>query len=295
MMRQNLNDLAAFAVIARTRSFTAAAAELGVSPSALSHAMRALEARLDLRLLARTTRSVALTEAGMALLGRLAPALAQIDEGLEALADWRDAPGGTVRVTTFHWIASTLLARKLPGFLGRHPGITVEVNVDDGLRDIVALGFDAGIRLGESVERDMIAVRIGPSLRMAVVATPDYWSTHGRPRHPRDLLGHPCITYRNLGNGSLLPWDFEKDGKELRIQVRGPLACNSADLALAAVRAGCGVGWTEQEDVAEDLATGRLERVLDDWCQLYPGAFLFHPSRRQVPAPLRALIDNLKE
>ncbi|WDA11826.1 LysR family transcriptional regulator [Paracoccus marcusii] len=295
MMRQNLNDLAAFAVIARTRSFTAAAAELGVSTSALSHAIRALEERLDLRLLARTTRSVAPTEAGLALLDRLAPALAEIDEGLAALAEWRASPAGTVRLTTFHWLASTLLSRKLPGFLSSHPGVTVEVNVDDGLRDLVSLGFDAGIRFGESVERDMIAVRIGPSLRMAVVATPDYWSTHGRPRHPRDLLGHPCITYRNLGNGSLLPWDFEKDDKELRIQVRGPLACNSADLALAAVRASCGVGWTEQEDVSEDLATGRLERVLDEWCQPYPGAFLFHPSRRQVPAPLRALIDHFKE
>ncbi|SCY71284.1 LysR family transcriptional regulator [Paracoccus tibetensis] len=295
MIRQNLNDLAAFAVIARTRSFTAAAAELGVSPSALSHAMRGLEARLDLRLLARTTRSVAPTEAGLALLSRLAPALAQIDAGLEALADWRDAPAGTVRVTTFHWIASTVLARKLPGFLGRHPGITVEVNVDDGLRDIVALGFDAGIRLGESVERDMIAVRIGPPLRTLVVATPGHWDAHGRPSHPRDLLAHPCITYRNLGSGTMMPWEFEKDGRELRLQVRGPLVCNSSDLALAAVRAGCGVGWTMAEDVADDLASGRLEQVLDEWSQPYPGAFLYHPSRRQVPPPLRALIAYLRQ
>lgn len=294
MMRANLNDLAAFAVIARTRSFTAAAAELGVSPSALSHAMRGLEARLDLRLLARTTRSVAPTEAGTALLGRLAPALAQIDAGLEALSDWRDAPAGTVRLTTFHWIASTLLSRRLPGFLARHPGITVEVNVDDGLRDIVALGFDAGIRLGESVERDMIAVRIGPPLRTIVVATPGYWDGHGRPNHPKDLLAHPCITYRNLGSGTLMPWEFEKDSRELRLQVRGPLVCNSSDLALAAVRAGCGVGWTMAEDAAEDIATGLLEQVLDDWSQPYPGAFLYHPSRRQVPPPLQALIAYLK-
>ncbi len=175
MARHNLNDLAAFAVIARTRSFTAAAGELGVSPSALSHAMRALEDRLGLRLLARTTRSVAPTEAGTALLGRLAPALEQIEAGVAALSEWRDAPAGTVRLTTFHWIASTLLARRLPEFLARHPGIMVEVSVDDGLHDIVALGFDAGIRLGESVERDMIAVRIGPPLRTVVVATPGYW------------------------------------------------------------------------------------------------------------------------
>lgn len=295
MPRQNLNDLAAFATIARTRSFTAAAAELGVSPSALSHALRGLEDRLGLRLLARTTRSVAPTEAGHALLGRLAPALAQIDAGMEALADWRDAPAGTVRLTTFHWIASTVLSRRLPKFLTLQPGITVEVNVDDGLRDIVAMGFDAGIRLGESVERDMIAVRIGPPLRTVVVAPPAYWAAHGRPAHPRDLLGHPCIGYRNLGSGTLMPWEFEKDGRALRLQVRGPLICNSSDLALAAVRAGCGVGWTMQEDVLHDIATGHLEQVLDDWSQPYPGAFLYHPSRRQVPPPLQALIAYLKQ
>lgn len=295
MARQNLNDLAAFATIARTRSFTAAAAELGVSPSALSHATRGLEERLGLRLLARTTRSVAPTEAGLALLERLAPALAQIDAGVEALSDWRDAPAGTVRLTTFHWVASTLLSRRLPGFLTRHPGITVEVNIDDGLRDIVAMGFDAGIRLGESVERDMIAVRIGPPLRTVVVATPAYWNAHGRPAHPRDLLNHPCIGYRNLGSGTLMPWEFETDSRALRLQVRGPLICNSSDLALAAVRAGCGVGWTMEEDVTHDIATGQLEQVLDDWSQPYPGAFLYHPSRRQVPAALQALIAYLKQ
>lgn len=295
MARQNLNDLAAFATIARTRSFTAAAAELGVSPSALSHAMRGLEERLGLRLLARTTRSVAPTEAGLALLERLAPALAQIDAGVEALSDWRDAPAGTVRLTTFHWVASTLLSRRLPGFLTRHPRISVEVNVDDGLRDIVAMGLDAGIRLGESVERDLIAVRIGPPLRTVVVATPAYWDAHGRPAHPRDLLYHPCIGYRNLGSGTLMPWEFEKDGRSLRLQVRGPLICNSSDLALAAVRAGCGVGWTMAEDVTHDIATGQLEQVLDDWSQPYPGAFLYHPSRRQVPPPLQALIAYLKQ
>jgi DNA-binding transcriptional LysR family regulator len=294
MTRPNLNDLAAFATIARTRSFTDAAAELGVSPSALSHAMRGLEERLGLRLLARTTRSVAPTEAGTALLDRLAPALAQIDAGVEALSDWRDAPAGTVRLTTFHWIASTLLARRLPSFLARHPGITVEVNVDDGLRDIVAMGFDAGIRLGESVERDMIAVRIGPPLRTVVVATPGYWAAHGRPDHPRDLLSHPCITYRNLGSGTLMPWEFEKDGRALRLQVRGPLVCNSSDLAVAAVRAGCGVGWTMEEDVMDNIAGGQLQQVLDDWSQPYPGAFLYHPSRRQIPPPLQTLIADLR-
>ncbi len=294
MARQPLNDLAAFAAVARVRSFTAAAAELGVSPSALSHAMRGLEERLGVLLLARSTRSVAPTEAGEALLERLGPALVQIDQGLTALSARRSEPAGVVRLTTFHWIASTLLAQRLPAFLARHPDIRVEVNVDDGLTDIVASGFDAGIRLGETVEKDMIAVRIGPPLRTVVVARPEYWQAHGRPGHPRDLQRHRCIGYRNVSSGTLMPWEFEKDGTALRQQVTGPLVCNSSDLALAAVRAGLGVGWAMEQDVVEDIEAGLLEPVLDDWSQPYPGAFLYHPSRRQVPPPLRALIDFLK-
>ena len=294
MAHRPLNDLAAFAVIAETRSFTAAAARLEVSPSALSHAMRGLEARLGVRLLARTTRSVAPTEAGEALLARLGPALDEIDAGLAALADWRGTPGGTVRLTTFPWIASTVLAKRLPGFFTRYPNIEVDVAVDDRLQDIVASGFDAGIRLGESVERDMIAVRIGPPLRTLVVATPDYWRAHGKPEHPRDLQGHRCVGYRLASSGALMPWDFEKDGVDLRVKVKGPLVANSSDLALAVVRAGEGVGWLMAEDVAADLAAGRLEQALDAWCEPYAGAFLYHPSRRQMPPALRALIDYLK-
>lgn len=294
MARPTLNDLAAFAAVARTRSFTAAAAELGVSPSALSHAMRGLEERLGVRLLARSTRSVAPTEAGESLLARLRPALAQIDEGVRTLSNWRDGPSGVVRLTTFHWIASTLLAERLPGFLGRHPDIVVEVTVDDALKDIVAAGFDAGIRLGHSVEKDMIAVAIGPALRCVVVATPGYWAKTAKPGHPKDLRDHPCVGYRTLSSGALMPWDFEKDGRASNQRVTGPLVSNSSDLALAAVRAGLGVGWHMERDVAEDLATGRLEQVLEDWCQPFPGAFLYHPSRRQVPPPLRALIDYLR-
>ena len=294
MTRPALNDLTAFAAIARARSFTAAAAELGVSPSALSHAMRVLEGRLGVRLLARSTRSVAATEAGAALLDRLGPALVQIDEGLADLSHWRDAPSGVVRLTTFPWIASTLLAERLPAFLALHPDITVEVTADEGLRDIVAFGFDAGIRLDESVEKDMIAVRIGPPLRTVVVATPGYWRIHGTPAHPRDLRQHRCIGHRHLSSGTPMPWDFEKEGRELRQQVSGPLVCNSSDLALAVVRAGGGVGWHMEQDVRADIASGRLVQVLADWCQPYPGAVLYHPSRRQVPPPLRALIDFLR-
>ena len=294
MARLQLNDLAAFAAVARTRSFTAAAAELGVSPSALSHAMRGLEERLGVRLLARSTRSVAPTEAGTALLDRLTPALSEIEGGLSDLAAFRDAPEGIVRITTFHWIASTFLAQRLPAFLAAHPGITVQVTVDDKLQDIVTDGFDAGLRFGEDVEKDMIAVRVGPPLRHLVVATPDYWNRHGRPTHPRDLRDHPCVAFHNLSSGSISPWELEKDGRELRQRVEGPLICNSADLALALVRQGGCVSLNMEEDVAEDLAAGRLEAVLQDWTPPFDGVFLYHPSRRQTPPALRAFIDFLK-
>lgn len=294
MKKTSLNDLAAFATIARTRSFTGAAAELGVSPSALSHAMRNLEERVGVRLLARSTRSVAPTDAGTALLKKLTPALAEIDEGLTFLSDWRGEPAGLVRLTTFHWIASTLLAARLPDFLKQHPEIVVEVNVDDGLTDIVASGFDAGIRLGENVEKDMISIRIGPPLRTLTVATPDYWRRHRKPEHPSELKSHECIGYRTITSGNLLPWDYEKDGQEIRQQVTGPLICNSSDLALAVVRSGRGVGWHVEEDVKEDVSSGRLVPVLEDWTQPYDGAHLYHSSRRQIPPALRALIDFLK-
>lgn len=294
MKKPSLNDLAAFATIARARSFTTAAAELGVSPSALSHAMRALEDRLGVRLLARSTRSVAPTEAGMALLERITPALAEIDKGIVHLSDWRDEPAGVVRLTTFHWIAATVLASKLPEFLKQNPDIIVEVDADDGLTDIVASGFDAGIRLGEKVEKDMISIRIGPPLRTLTVATPDYWRSHRKPDHPRDLKNHACIGYR-VKSGALMPWDYEKDGQEIRQQVSGPLISNSSELALAVVRSGRGVGWHMERDVEADVRAGRLVPVLEDWTQPYDGAHLYHPSRRQVPPALRALIDFLKE
>lgn len=294
MARTPLNDLAAFAAVARARSFTAAAAELHVSPSALSHVMRGLEEKLGVRLLARSTRSVAPTEAGTALLDKLGPALAEIDAGLAGLAAFRDDPEGIVRITTFHWIAQTYLARRLPAFLTAHPGITVQVTVDDKLQDIVADGFDAGLRFGEDVEKDMIAVRVGPPLRHLVVATPEYWKRHGRPTHPRDLREHPCVAYHRLSSGGITPWDFEKDGRELRQRVEGPLVCNSAGLALALVRQGGCVSLHMEEDVVTDLASGRLEAVLEDWTPPFDGVHLYHPSRRQTPTALRALIDYLK-
>lgn len=294
MQRGELNDLLAFAAIARERSFTRAAAGLGMSPSALSHAMRGLEERLGVRLLARTTRSVAPTEAGQRLLGSLAPALAEIEDGLAAMGDWREAPSGTVRITTTAHAAQMVLEPKLPAFLLANPGIQVEVNIENGLTDIVAAGFDAGIRLGETVEKDMIALRVGPDLRTVVVGTPTYFERYLKPRTPADLERHACIGFRLATSGGFLPWEFERDGREIKIRTSGPLVVNEVPLAAATVRAGAGLGYLMEHEVAEDIASGRLIQVLDEWCPTFPGYHLYHPSRRQTPPALRVLIDMLK-
>ncbi len=293
MERGTLNDLLAFAAVARERSFTRAAAVLGMSPSALSHAMRGLEERLGVRLLARTTRSVAPTEAGERLLQSLNPALSDIEGGLDALAEWRDNPSGTVRITTFAYAARMVLVPKLPAFLLAHPDINVEVIIQDGLTDIVAAGFDAGIRLGETVAKDMIAVRVGPELRTVVVGTPSYFARIPPPDTPYDLERHACIGYRLTTSGGLLPWEFEKDGKEIKIRTSGPLIVNDGELPAAAVRAGVGLGYMMEHDVADEIASGALVQVLNDWCPPFPGFHLYHPSRRQSPPALRALIAAL--
>ena len=293
MRRGDLDDLSAFAAVARLRSFTRAAAELGLSPSALSHAMKALEERLGVRLLARTTRSVAPTPAGEQLLRSLAPALAQVTEGLASLADWRGAPSGTVRLTTFGYAARTILAPRLPQFLLDHPDVSVEVIVDDRLTDLVAGGFDAGIRLEETVEKDMVAVPVSPDLRTVVVGTPAYFRRHAPPRTPDDLTRHRCVNYRLLGGGGLLPWEFEDGGREVRLKVAGQLIVNDEVLAAAAVRAGAGLGYMMEHDVAEEIADGRLVQVLAPWCPTYSGCRLYYPDRRVTPA-LRALIGALR-
>ena len=292
MQRGDLDDLEAFAAIAHARSFTRAAAGLGLSSSALSHAMRALEDRLGVRLLARTTRSVAPTEAGERLLRSLSPALDEVARGLAALADWRGEPSGAIRLTTFAYAARAVLEPALPRFLLSHPGVSVEVSVDDKPADLVAAGFDAGIRLGETVERDMVAVRVGPDLRTVVVGTPGYFERHSPPDTPADLEQHDCINYRLVGGGGLLPWEFERDGRDIRVRASGRLVVNSEGLAIAAVRSGAGLGYMLEEDVAEDLAAGRLVQVLDAWCRPFPGCHLFYPNRQVAPA-LRALIDML--
>lgn len=293
MRRGDLDDLAAFATVARARSFTRAAAELGLSPSALSHAMKALETRLGVRLLARTTRSVAPTTAGELLLRAINPGLAQVATGLAALADWRDAPSGTVRLTTFGYAARTILAPRLPRFLLDHPDIAVEVIVEDRLINLIAGGFDAGIRLGETVQRDMVAIPVGPPLRTVVVGTPGYFAHRNFPRTPDDLKDHVCVNYRLLGGGGLLPWEFSVNQRDIRMRVSGQLIVNDEVLAAAATRAGAGLGYMMEHDVADEIADGRLVQVLTEFCTPYPGCHLYYPDRRVSPA-LRILIDALR-
>src|SRR5215217_2901552 len=234
MERAPLNDLALFSAIARERSFTRAASVLGMSTSALSHAMRGLESRLGVRLLSRTTRSVSPTEAGQHLLASLGPALSAIETGLAGLSEWRDNPSGLVRLTTFAWVAETVLEPKLPMFLMANPDVRVEVNIQDALVDIVAEGFDAGIRFGETVDKDMVAVRVGPDLRTIVVATPDYFGRIPPPESPYDLDRHACINYRLTTSGGLLPWEFRHGDKDIKIRTSGPLVVNDGALAAAA-------------------------------------------------------------
>ena len=293
MNRGDLDDLAAFATVAKTRSFTRAAAELNLSPSALSHAIRGLEKRLGVQLLARTTRSVAPTAAGERLLRSLEPALAEVANGIAALADWRDAPSGTVRLTTFAYAARTVLAPRLPRFLLDHPDISVEVVIDDRPVDLVAAGFDAGIRLGNAVDNDMLAVCVGPELHPVVVATPEYFERHGKPESPKDLEAHVCVNYRLVGGGGLMPWVFEHEGARLNIRAPAQLIVNDGTLAAAAVRAGAALGYLMEHDVAEEIADGRLVQVLDEWCTCFPGCHLYYPNRQITPA-LRALIDALR-
>ena len=294
MQRNELNDLLAFEAVASARSFTRAASRLGMSPSALSHALRGLEARLGVRLLARTTRSVAPTPEGELLLRSLRPALDGIAAGLAALSATRNGVSGRLRLTTFATAAEAVLEPALPAFLLAHPDVSVEVSLDPGLTDIVAGGFDAGIRFGDTVAKDMIAVRVGPDLRMAVVGTPGYFAAHPRPAVPDDLDQHACLGYRLATAGGLLPWEFEKNGRVVKLRTGGPLVVNDGGLIEAAVRAGLGLGYLLDHQVAADVAAGRLVQVLDDWCPTFTGFHLYHQSRRQTPPALKALIGALR-
>ncbi len=291
MPRENLNDLLAFIAVAKERSFTKAAARLGVSQSALSHTVRGLEERLGLRLLTRTTRSVAPTEAGERLLQVCGPRLDEVDAELAALSELRDRPAGTIRITAHdHAIQSVLwpaLARLLPDY----PDIKVELVIDYSLTDIVAERYDAGVRTGEMVAKDMVAVRIGPDMRSAVVGAPSYFANRPKPETPRDLTAHACVNLRLPTHGGLYAWEFANGGHELRVRVEGQVVFNGTAPMLDAALAGFGLAYLPEDSVRRHLAEGRLIRVLEDWCPPYPGYHLYYPSRRQ-PTPAFALLVN---
>ncbi|WP_027035320.1 LysR family transcriptional regulator [Mesorhizobium ciceri] len=294
MPRDNLNELTAFLAVAREESFTRAAAKLGVSQSALSHTVRALEERLGVRLLTRTTRSVSPTEAGERLLRSVGPRLDEIEAEIAALSALREKPAGTVRITAGEHAADAVLWPALAKFLPDYPDIRVEIIVDYGLIDIVAERYDAGVRLGEQVARDMIAVRIAPDMRMAVVGSPAYFATRPKPRTPQDLTTHNCINLRLPTYGGLYAWEFEKAGRELKVRVEGQLVFNTAALRMNAVLAGLGLAYLPEEQVTAHLADGRLVRVLADWCAPFPGYHLYYPSRRQATPAFSLLVDALR-
>jgi len=294
MPRENVNDLLAFLAVARERSFTRAAAQLGVSQSALSHTIRGLEERLGLRLLTRTTRSVAPTEAGERLLNSVGPHFEGIETALAALSALREKPAGTIRITTGDHAAGRILWPVIAKLLPDYPDIKVEIFVDNGLTDIVAERYDAGVRLGEQVANDMIAVRIGPSLRMLVVGAPSYFAERQRPQTPQDLTAHNCINIRMPTYGGLYVWEFEKDGRELKVRVDGQLVFNSSALRLSAVLAGMGLAYLFEDQVESYLADGRLISVLTDWSPPFPGYHLYYPSRRQLSPAFALLVDALR-
>ncbi len=294
MSRPNLNELQAFVVITREGSFTRAAAQLGVSQSALSHTMRALEARLGVRLLTRTTRSISTTEAGQRLYLSMAPRFEEIEQELAAVSEFRDTPAGTVRISASEHAANNILWPRLLKVLPDYPDIHIEITVDYALSDIVAQRYDAGVRLGEQVGKDMIAVPIGPSLRMAVVGSPQYFSQRPAPQSPGDLAAHNCINLRLPTHGSLLQWDFEKEGHELKARVEGQWTFNSSFPILRAAVAGCGLGFLPEDMVGKELADGSLVRVLEDWCQPFAGYHLYYPNRREHSSAFRVVIDALR-
>lgn len=291
---EHYDQLALFALVARERSFTRAAAQLGMSQPALSRSMRQLEERLGVRLLARTTRSVSPTEAGEQLLRVIAPRFEEIDSELAQLNAFRDKPAGRLRITAGEHAAITVMQPVLGKLLPDHPDLNIEVIVDYGLTDIVAEGYDAGIRLGEQVARDMIALPVGPQLRMAVVGSPAYFQRHPRPKSPHDLTGHNCITIRLPTHGGIFAWEFEKKGKELKVRVEGQLVFNNIAMRLQAALEGLGLAYMPEDLVHAHIEAGTLVRVLADWCPPFPGYHLYYPSRRQSSPAFTLLRDALR-
>lgn len=295
MMRPGaFSELTAFVAVTQELSFRRAATRLGMSPSALSHSIQRLEERLGVKLLNRTTRSVALTDPGIALFGRLVPAFAELSAAEEAASTFQHEPAGTVRLNLPSLAARMLFGQSFGRFTETYPGVRLELTVDDSLTDIVAGGFDAGVRLGGRVHRDMIAVRVTPDLRTAIVGSPNYFASRPAPETPDDLREHACINYRWSETGALYRWKFAKPGQMLDVAVEGVLTLNDTNLIVAAALDGVGLACLLESRVNDHLADGRLVRVLEDWCQPFPGFFLYYPGRRQMPPAMRALIDFLR-
>jgi DNA-binding transcriptional LysR family regulator len=294
MQKSSLDDLRALVAVAREHSFTKAAMKIGVSQSALSQTIRQLETSLGVRLLTRTTRSVSPTEAGERLLRTVGPRFEEIDAELAAVSELREKPGGTIRITATEYAIDAVLMPKLAKVLRNYPDIKVEMIVDYGLTNIVAERFDAGVRSGEQVAKDMIAVRIGPDLRMAVVGAPFYFKSRAEPKRPQDLIGHNCINLRLPTHESLYAWEFEKGSRELKVRVDGQLTFNATAQLLSAALAGLGLAYIPEGMVEAHIAKGRLVRVLADWCPAYSGYHLFYPSRRQSSAAFALVVDALR-
>jgi DNA-binding transcriptional LysR family regulator len=294
MPSDNLHDLRAFLAVARERSFTQAAAKLGVSQSALSHTIRGLEERLGIRLLTRTTRSVSPTAAGERLLHNVGLRFEEIEAEVMALSELRQKPAGTVRITATDYAADSVLWPRLAKLLRAYPDIKVEIVIDYGLTDIVAERYDAGVRLGEQVARDMVAVRIGPDMRMVVVGAPAYFAAHAAPRMPRELINHNCINLRLPTRGGLYAWEFEKGKRQLRVHVEGQLVFNSTAQMLNAALAGLGLAYVPEDLARPHVAKRRLKLVLEDWCPPFSGYHLYYPSRRQPTSAFALLVEALR-
>ncbi len=294
MPQENFNDLVAFLAVAREQSFTKAAAKLGVSQSALSQTVRGLEARLGIRLLTRTTRSVSPTQAGERLLNTIGPRFEEIEAELGALSELKDSPSGTIRITAGEHPAISVVAPAIRKLAVDYPDINVEVIVDYGLTDIVAERYDAGIRLGEQVAKDMIAVKVSSDMRMAVVGAPAYFERHGRPETPQDLTGHNCINMRLPTRGGIYPWEFERDGREIRVRVDGQLVFNNLAMRIDAVLSGLGLAYLPEDQAIDHLASGRLQRVLEDWCEPFPGYHLYYPNRRHASPAFALFVEALR-
>ena len=294
MLRDNFNDLFYLIVVARERSFTRAAAKLGVSQSALSHAIRGLEERLAVRLLTRTTRSVAPTEAGEMLINNISPRFDDIEQELISLTDMRERVAGNIRLTLGEHALHYAIWPALQPWLQQYPDVNVELSIDNSLADIVSGRFDAGVRLGEQVARDMVAVRIGPDWRMVVVGSPDYFARSGVPQTPHELQSHNCINMRLPTLGGLYAWEFSRDGQQLRVRVDGQLTFNNLSSRLEATIAGMGLALVPEDTVEAAVSEGKLVKVLEEWCEPFPGYYLYYPSRRQHTAAFARLIEALR-